>query len=102
MAARREEMLEPMGENATAMRAMFESERGAAGIRQDLLTNKTLERLRAIVAGEVEPAAADVPDDGGESEAVADAGAAPDPETEAVADADAAPDPEASNEEQAE
>lgn len=102
VAARREEMLEPMGENATAMRAMFESERGAAGIRQDLLTNKTLERLRAIVAGEVEPAAADVPDDGGESEAeaVADADAAPDPE--AAADADAAPDPEASNEEQAE
>lgn len=108
VAARREEMLEPMGENAAAMRTMFESERGAAGIRQDLLTNKTLERLRAIVAGEIEPAVAAAPDDGDETEAVADADAVA--ETATDADADAAPDPEAAtdadaeapNEEQAE
>ena len=114
VAERREEMLKPLGENAAAMRNVFESERGEAGIRQDLLTNKTLDRLRAIAAGEVEPPAASAEaseaDDAGEaepeSEAVADAEVDTVPEPEAAAeaetDAEATPETEASNEEQAE
>lgn len=105
VAERREEMLKPLGENAAAMRNVFESERGEAGIRQDLLTNKTLDRLRAIAAGEVEPPAASEDADAGDAE---EAESESEPESEAVAeaDADAAPEAEAaeeaSNEEQAE
>ncbi len=49
--SQRQKMLEPLGENAESMRTMFESERGAASIRNGLLTDKTLERLQAIAAG---------------------------------------------------
>ncbi len=109
VAERREEMLKPLGENAAAMRNVFESERGAAGIRQDLLTNKTLDRLRAIAAGEVADDGEAADDAEAASEPVVAADAADDadageaePASEPAADADAAPEPEASNEEHAE
>ncbi len=49
-----DKMLEPMGENAESMRTMFESDRGAASIRNSLLTDKTLGRLQEIAATPVE------------------------------------------------
>ena len=48
--AERQKMLEPLGDNAAQLRAMFESDQGVATIRRNLLTDKTLERLQAIAA----------------------------------------------------
>ena len=50
--AERQKMLEPLGDNAAQLRAMFESDQGVATIRRNLLTDKTLERLQAIAAQE--------------------------------------------------
>tara|TARA_Y100000588_G_scaffold254171_1_gene268715 strand:+ start:738 stop:2027 length:1290 start_codon:yes stop_codon:yes gene_type:complete len=54
VAEQMEKMLEPLGENAESMRAMFESDRGSANIRNSLLTDKTLARLQEIAETPVE------------------------------------------------
>ncbi len=55
VAAQVEQMLEPLGENAENMRTMFESDQGAAGIRNSLLTDRTLARLQEIASAESDP-----------------------------------------------
>jgi hypothetical protein len=43
-----------MGDDAARFRQMFASEEGVATIRRNLLSRKTLDRLAAIVKGELQ------------------------------------------------
>ena len=47
-------LVAPMGDDAARFRQMFASEEGVATIRRNLLSRKTLDRLAAIVKGELQ------------------------------------------------